>query len=97
MTKARPAKEKMLSGPCAAPVTLTQARFSHPAFGPPSRIQPIAPMKGGIRKEPSTSAWNTLAPGRLVRDTPQAIGTAITAAIAEAAAPSSSEFTSACT
>ena len=57
----------------------------------------MAPTKGGIRNDPSTTAWMVRRHGTSVRDTPQASGTAITAAMPDAAIPSRTEFQSACT
>ena len=67
----------MLNGPAGAPVTAIQALLIQPALGPPSRIQPIAPTKGGIRNDASTMTWTKPRAGMSVRETPHASGTAM--------------------
>ena len=87
----------MLNGPVEAPVSAIHALLIQPALGPPSRIQPIAPTKGGIRNEASTITCTKPRPGMSVRDTPQASGTAMMLANRAATAPSSTELISAWT
>ena len=84
MTKHRPQKLKTLNGPVAVPNMPTQIRLSQPALGPASSIQPIAPRKVGMMKAAMTLACAQSRPGMSVRDTAQASGTAMAAAISEA-------------
>ena len=97
MTSANPEKVKILNGPDEAPVTAIHALLIQPALGPPSKIHPIAPTKGGIRNDASTMTLTKPRAGMLVRDTPHASGTAMRPAIAAATAPSSIELISAWT
>ena len=62
----------------------TQIRFSQPALGPASSIQPMAPRNVGMMNAAMTLACAKSLPGMSVRDTAQASGTAMAAAISEA-------------
>ncbi len=83
-TKQRPEKVKRLKGPVAVPKIPTQILFSQPALGPASSIQPMAPRNVGMMNAAMTLACAQSRPGISVRDTAQASGTAMEAAMIEA-------------
>ena len=85
----------MLNGPDSAPVSATSARFSQPAFGPASRIQPTAPRYGGMMKVPRIEIQMSPLNGMSVRDSAQAIGTPNSRHMRPEERPSNSELPSA--
>ena len=87
----------MLNGPFSVPISSTASRFSQPAFGPASRIQPTAPRYGGMMKVPRIEIHTRPLAGMSVRDSAQASGTPNSTHRLAADTPRTSELTSAST